>query len=228
MRVISSLFDFFSDKPAKEAAAARVAAQNAGYSQLSDLYGKATDALTSNTGQATSLYQPLLQGTQAGANAYGDASGANGQEGLQRAYAQFMSSPGYQAGLNAQVDQNDRRMASRGMLNSGNTLEDTTKIGIDYANQKFDAYRAGLQPYLGAQQSAVSGAGGLYAGLGQGLAGLYGQQGQAAQGAQTAIGNANADSALAAYNASKNIWTTGAGILQAGAQIAAGKPPASA
>jgi hypothetical protein len=222
------LFDFFSDKPAKEAAAARVAAQNAGYSQLSDLYGKATDALTSNTGQATSLYQPLVQSTGQGSQAYADATGANGPEGLARARANFTATPGYQEGLDMTVDQNDRRLASRGMLNSGNTLLDTTKLATDYASQKYNSYVSGLQPYLGANQSAVGGEAGLYSGLGTGLAGLYSQQGQAAQGAQTAIGNANADSALAAYNASKNIWTTGAGILQAGAQIAAGKPPASA
>ena len=59
-------FDFFSSQPAKDAAAARVAAQNAGYSQLSDLYGQAANALTSNTQQATGLYQPLVQSTGAG------------------------------------------------------------------------------------------------------------------------------------------------------------------
>ena len=149
-------------------------------------------------------------------------AGANGPEGLARARANFTATPGYQEGLNQTLDQNDRRAASRGMLNSGNTLADTSKLATDYANQKYGSYVSALQPYLGANQSAVGGEAGLYSGLGTGLAGLYGQQGQAAQGAQTAIGNANADSALAAYNASKNIWTTRLGVGQAGGSHAPG------
>ena len=82
-----------------------------------------------------------------------------------------------------------------------------------------------LQPYLGANQSAVGGEAGLYSGLGTGLAGLYGQQGQAAQATQTGIGNANADAALADYNASRNIWTTVLGVVQAGLSCAGCRRP---
>jgi hypothetical protein len=110
------------------------------------------------------------------------------------------------------------------MLNSGNTIADTTKLATDYTNRLYGDYVSRLQPYLGANQGAVGGAAGMYANLGQGLAGLYGQQGQAAQATQTGIGNANADAKLADYNASKNIWTTGMGVLQAAASAAAGVP----
>jgi hypothetical protein len=218
------LFDFFSAQPAKDAAAARVAAQNAGYSQLSDLYGQAGNALTTNTQQGIGLYQPLIQSTGAGSSAYADATGANGPEGLARARALFTATPGYQEGLDQTLNQNDRRAASRGMLNSGNTIADTTKLATDYANQKYGSYVQGLQPYLGANQGAVGGAASMYGQLGTGLAGLYGQQGQAAQATQTGIGNANADAAMADYNASGNLWKTFGGIGQAIASAYTGVP----
>jgi hypothetical protein len=139
----------------------------------------------------------------------------------------FTATPGYQEGLNQTLDQNDRRAASRGMLASGNTIADTTKLATDYANQKYGSYVQGLQPYLGANQGAVGGAANLYSGLGTGLAGLYGAQGQAAQATQTGIGNANADAAMADYNASGNLWKSilglGSAALTAGGK-AAGTP----
>ena len=222
MRVIG-LFDYFSSQPSKDAAQAKITGLNQGYQQLSDLYGQGANALTSNVQQGIGLYQPLVQSTTQGSNAYADASGANGPEGLARARANFTATPGYQEGLNQTLDQNDRRAASRGMLNSGNTLADTSKLATDYANQKYGSYVSALQPYLGANQSAVGGEAGLYSGLGAGLAGLYGSQGQAAQATQTGVGNANADAALADYNASGNFWKTLLGGATAVASAVGGK-----
>jgi hypothetical protein len=135
----------------------------------------------------------------------------------------FTQTPGYQEGLNQTLNQNDRRAASRGMLNSGNTIADTTKLATDYANQKYGSYVSGLSPYLSANQGAVGGAASMYGQLGTGLAGLYGQQGQAAQATQTGIGNANAAAALAPQQASQNFWNTliGAGTAAAKAFAAA-------
>lgn len=217
-------FDFFSSKPGKDAAAARVTGLNQGYGQLSDLYGQGAGALTSNTQQGIGLYEPLIQTTQAGSSAYADASGANGPEGLARARANFTATPGYQEGLTQTLDQNDRRAASRGMLNSGNTIADTTKLATDYASQKYGSYVSALSPFLGAAQNAVGGAAGMYSQLGTGLATLYGQQGQAAQATQTGIGNANADAAMADYNASGNLWKTLLGGASAAATYFGAKP----
>jgi hypothetical protein len=108
------------------------------------------------------------------------------------------------------------------MLNSGNTIADTTKLATDYANQKYGSYVSALQPYLGANQNAVSGAGGLYSQLGTGLAGLYGQEGQAAQATQTGIGNAQAAAALAPQQSSLNLWNTIIGGAQAAGKAIAG------
>lgn len=223
MRVIG-LFDYFSSKPAEDAAAARATGFNAGYGQLSDLYGQGRSALTSNTNQGIGLYSNLLAGNQAGANAYGDASGANGAGGLATARGLFTATPGYQEGLDQTLNQNDRRAASRGMLGSGNTAVDTAKLTTGYINQQYGDYVNRLQPYLGANGAGVSGAAGLYQGLGSGLANSFQGQGQAAQATQTGIGNANADAALAPYQASGNFWNTALGAAQAAASIATGVP----
>lgn len=219
------LFDAFSDKPARAAAAARTAGYNAGYGQLSDQFSQGREALGTNYTKATSLYDPLIASTTAGAGAYGDATGANGAEGLARAKESFTSTPGYTEGLNLTLNQNDARAASRGMLGSGNTIADTAKLATDYASQKYGDFVGRLQPFLGANQNAVSGEGGLWAGLGGGLNSSYDAQGQAAQATQTGIGNAGADAALAPYQASGNFWNTLLGAGTAAAKFYGAKTP---
>lgn len=116
------LFDLFSDKPARDAAAARTAGYTAGYGQLADQFGQGRTAATENYGQGIDLYKNLAGAAQPGANAYADATGANGADGLARAKSNFTATPGYTEGLNLSLNSNDARAASRGMIGSGNTI----------------------------------------------------------------------------------------------------------
>lgn len=211
------LFDIFSDKPAQNAAQMQIQGLNKGYDLAGGLYNAGRTDLTTNYGKAGDLFSGLQKGTQAGSDAYGDATGANGPEGLARAKALFTSSPGYTEGLNLTLDQNDRRAASRGMLGSGNTIADTTKLATDYASQKYGDYASKLAPYLGANTAAVTGGAGVNTGLGTALNANNVSQAGLGYQTQAGIGNANANAELAKYAASGNFMNA----LQQAAKTAA-------
>lgn len=208
--------DLFSSKPAEDAALAKQqglttananssADLTAGQSGADALYGKSQDA-----------YGGLAASTKKGSDAYGDATGANGPEGLARAKALFQSDPGYTGGLTTGIDQVNRTASARGDLGGGNTSADEIKFASDYDANKYSDFVGKLAPYLGANGQAVAGQAGAYgsqAGADLGVAGL-----KATNDYNTAagIGNAKADAALAPYSASSNFWSS----LMGGAKLA--------
>src|SRR5690349_1583185 len=110
--------DLFSSDAADQAAKDKIAGINTGITQ-------ANEALDRGLGTANPLYDKaygnfstLAGKFGAGQDAYNDATGVNGAEGLARAKATFTSLPGYQEGINMALDQNDRRAAARGILAS--------------------------------------------------------------------------------------------------------------
>lgn len=214
------LFDLFSNDNANKAAADANAGATAGYNQLSDLYGQGRDALTTNFGDAGDLYKNLFTSYMPGANAYGDATGANGAAGYGRATANFQANPGYQFQMDQGVQALDRTHAAAGNLNSGNADADTLKFATGLANQSYGGYVAGLAPYLSGQAGAVSGAAGVDTGLGTALNTNLTGQGTAANTTQTTIGNNNAGADLNNYKVDANLWNGimgGANFLAGGA-----------
>lgn len=214
--------DLFSAKPAQEAAAAKAqgfatgnttaqTALDAGQTQATPLYG-----------QAYAPFGSLINSTGQGATAYGNATGVNGQSGIDSATANFKSMPGYQGGLDTGVNQVLRTAAQRGDVGGGNTSADEIKFASDYDAGKYGNYVAGLAPYLGANQSAAAGGAavlGAQAGATQATAG---QKAQFGYNAATGTGQANADAALAPYTASQNFWSALMGVGKLGASAAGG------
>lgn len=132
-------------------------------------FGAGRDALTSGYADASALYKPLVASTGAGAAAYGDATGANGAEGIARGGALFKSLPGYSGGLTTGIDAVDRGRAARGDLGGGNTSADIIKFASDYDANKYGSFVSSLAPYLSANNSAVAGAAGVDTGRGVAL-----------------------------------------------------------
>lgn len=210
------IFDIFSSKPAEDAAAAKIAGLRAGQTS-------ATGALDTGLTNANALYgQALVPFTAlsgkfgAGQDAYNDATGVNGAEGLARARQTFTSLPGYQEGIDMAVNLNDRQAAARGMLASGNTIADTTKLATDYASQKYGDYLAALSPNLSGATSAATGQAGVLTGQAGNESGVASQKAGYGWNTETGIGNANADAEMAKYNASSNFWNA----LMGGANLA--------
>lgn len=212
------LFDLFSNDTAEQAAAQRNAGLQQGYSDLSTQYGQGRDALNAGYGQASGLYNNLLSSNTAGANAYGDASGANGAAGYGRATANFQANPGYQFQMDQGQQALNRAHAAAGNLNSGNADADTLKFSQGLANQAYGGYLAGLQPYLGGQQQATAGAANSATGLGGNLNQSFQGQGNAANATQTGVGASNAAATMNNYNVGANQLSA----LTSAAKLAAG------
>ena len=186
-----------------------------GYNALSSAYGQGQQALNTNYGNASNLYQPLLASTGAGATAYGNASGANGAAGLQSATQNFENSGQYGAygfTLGQGLQALDRTHAAAGNLNSGNANTDTMNYATGLAGQQYNNYLQGLSPYLGANANAVSGAAGVAQNLGNQSANLDVLQGNAANANYTGQGASDAAATMNNYNVGANILGAGLGI----------------
>ena len=155
------LFDFFTGDPAKEAAEnnrnlfKQNQQQDLGY--LNTGYSNAQGALNSGIG----AYTPLANLGKSFAGATGnylDAIGANGAAGNSRAVSNFQSAPGYQFQLGQGLQAIDRGAATRGILNSGNTLMAEQKYGNDLANQNYQQYVSNLGSLIYPSITATSGA----------------------------------------------------------------------
>jgi hypothetical protein len=197
----------FSNDTADEAARKANEGRQLGYDQLSGLYQQGRDAATTQFGKASDLYTPLIASYSKGADAYGDASGANGPEGLARADATFKNSGQYGTyGFN--LDQGlqavARSHAAAGNPLSGNADTDATKFASGLASTTYKDYLGGLQPYLGAAGSAVQGAAGVDTGLGTLLNTSDIAQGNAANTTQTGIGATNAAAEMNNYQVGAN------------------------
>jgi hypothetical protein len=208
--------DLFSTQPAQDAAAAKIAGlntanTNAGADLTAGQVG--ADALY---GKAQGAFGGLAASTQKGSDAYGDASGANGPEGLARAKANYTSDPGYSGGLTTGIDQLDRTAAMRGDLGGGNTSADTIKFASDYDANKYGNFVSGLAPYLGANSTAVAGQAGSFGAQAGADLGVAGQKATNSYNTASGVGNANADAAMAPYTASQNFWSS----LMGGANMA--------
>ena len=213
------LFDLFSSGNEEEAARQANQGLQKGYGVASDLYGQGRSALGSNYAAGLAPFQSLFDQSQKGAQAYADASGANGPEGMARARTAFTQTPGYSEGLNSGLDSLDRRAASRGMLASGNNNQDTLKFASDYANNKFGSYLSGLQPYLGQGTASAAGIGGLYGGLGNQLNSSFMGQGNLGYNTEAGIGKNNAAAELSKDQTGMNILNGIMGIGKLGTNL---------
>jgi hypothetical protein len=210
----------FSNDTAEQAAQQRNAGLQQGYDALSSTYGQGRDALNTGYGQASSLYNNLLASNNAGAGAYGDASGANGAAGYTRAQQNFQANPGYQFQMDQGLQALDRTHAAAGNLNSGNADADTLKYATGLANQSYQGYLSGLSPYLSGQQQATAGAANSATGLAGNLNQSYDAQGNAANANYTGQGASNAAATMNNYNVGANqlnALTGGLSFLSGGA-----------
>jgi hypothetical protein len=208
-------FDIFSTDDQKAAAAAETAGLNAGYSQLSDLFGQGRNAL--NTNYAAAL-QPLAQTystAQGGTNQLASllGFGPQGSAGIQDTLKNL---PGYQFALNQGAQNVLRNSEATGTTAGGGTLNALQTQGQGLADQQYFNYAQQLLPFLNAQGTAAGGIAGVNAGLGNQLNTSYQTQGNAAYGTQAGIGNAQAQADLAGLTQSGNIIGAGLGALGAG------------
>lgn len=212
------LFDLFSNDKAEEAAQQRKDGLQKGYDTLSTTYDQGRDALTSNYGYAGDLYKNLMTSYAPGAQAYGDATGANGADGYARARTNFQTDPGYQFQLDQGLQALQRTRSASGDLASGRADTDTLRFATGLADQSYGSYVNRFLPYLTGQGSATAGAAGVATGLGSGLNASYQGQGAAANANYTGQGAADAAATMNNYQVGANVFNA----LKGGAEFVAG------
>lgn len=208
--------DLFSSQPAEDAAKAKIAGIQAGQTQGNTDLSTGLNSAGALYGQAYSPYATLYNKALPGVDAYADATGANGAEGLARAKANYTADPGYSGGLTTGIDQVMRTAAARGDLGGGNTSADEIKFASNYDNQKYSQYVSGLAPWLSAGNSAAAGGASVLGANASANLGVGALKSNLDNGAATGIGNANADADMAKYGASSNFWNA----IMGGAKLA--------
>jgi hypothetical protein len=120
---------------------------------------------------ADDFYQPLAERFNTGSRHFADAMGLGGRDGYEAAQRRFRTSPGYEFQLEQAEQAAQRGANAGGMLASGNTLAELTRLGQGLADQEWDDYLGRLEGYDG-KATAVAGArAGLAADRGRAVAG---------------------------------------------------------
>lgn len=187
MSALGNLMGLFTGEPALESQQQARAATQAGFTDASKY-------LTDNTGKAVASYDtasgrwlPLQGEAKGGYDAYADASGANGPEGLARARAAYESTGAYGTPLKMSNDEIMRRFAGTGL--TSNNLNAVAGNTADLLQKGYFQYADKLAPWL---QQANTVAGGL-SGIDTGTGNLWNTLGQNLATART--GQAAADAA---------------------------------
>lgn len=215
--------DLFSTKPAQQAATDAKAGYAAGETNASTELTKGQTGADALYGKAYAPFASLIDSTGKGAGTYADAVGVNGADGIARAGSTFKALPGYSGGLTTGIDQVMRTNARAGNLGGGNNTADEIRFASDYDNQKYGNYVSSLAPYLGANQSAISGGAGVLGTQAAADLGVAGKKADNIYNASVGAGNAQAQADLAPYNASQNFWSALMGLGNMGAKAFGGK-----
>lgn len=221
MRVIS-IFDIFTGKSAKDAAAKNTAEYNKykteGLGDLDTGFAGAKPAVEN----AIEAYTPISElGAKygRGTDLYMDALGINGGAGTTRATGSFQTSPGYRFMVDEAVDRGTRAAAR--FSPGGNEIDAVTRLGSNLANQEWGNWLTRLGGFIPQEQGAMTtAAGGRAAGFGA-MAGLHSTdalnrvnlRGNVAGG----IANSNTAAAKAQMDASSAFWN---GLMSLGGNAA--------
>jgi hypothetical protein len=226
--------DLFSTDAADKAAADLKAAYGNASTTANNTLQGGLDTATGLYDKALVPFQTLAGNYTANKSAYDDATGVNGQAGIDRATAAFKALPGYSGGLTTGIDQVNRTAAARGDLGGGNTSADEIKFASDYDNQKYSNYLQSLLPgynaFTGAATTGATGQAGVLGSEAAANLGVTGQQATNDYNSTVGQGQAQSQADLAPYQASSNFWgaLTGLGSLALKASGIGGFAPAGA
>lgn len=171
-----------------------------GYRDLKKSYGQATKAIGKSTDAATGEitagrdaalgeYDPYVESTAGAPQLYSDALGLGGAEGSDRAVEAFRAGPGYDFRIDQGVNALQRLNASRGRLDSGNTMIDVLKFAGGEADQEYGSW---LDRLRGEKEFGAGIAGaraGIYTGAAGETAGLLEREGTRKGAIKTGLGD---------------------------------------
>lgn len=217
-----SIFDVFTGKAAKDAAAANAAQYNKyGTDALRDLDTGMTLALP-QLDNAIGAYDSVADlGAKygRGTNLYMDALGINGAVGTARARGAFTTSPGYEFMVNEATDRAQR--AGARFSPGGNEMDAVSRVASGLAGQEYGKYLDRLGGFVSPEmQTTGAAASGRAAGYGA-KAGAYGNDAQSRVNVRgnvaSGVANSNNQAAQAQMNASSQFWN---GLFSLGGNVA--------
>ena len=127
-------------------------------------------------------------------NAYYDALGLTGPEGVSRTQNRFTTGPGYQFQVDEATKNAINAAASRGAVGGGSTVQAIADRARGLASGEYGSYLDRLAGFVNPQLQATAGAAGGIAGANKTLADIY-TQGYGAQG-QAQLGTAGAQAGV--------------------------------
>lgn len=190
----TNIWGALTGDPMQNAAQTMQQAITQGYNVQAGNYADARKAITGNYANAISQFTPYTGLGFSGTQAYADASGANGPEGLARARANFdaMVKPDYNLAVDAM-----QRVGNAGGVALGNISNEAGKYVANTLAGQYGDYVSRLAPWLNYGTTTASDLANLYTGQGTALAGNYTGMGDAAARAFGAYGQAGAQGDMA-------------------------------
>lgn len=187
--------------------------QNNSIGALNKNYQQALD--TNN--RAKALYDPYRTQGLAALGQYADATGQNGQEGHDRAVANFRAGPGYERQVEEATDAVARKASAMGVLGSGNTMAAITDRASHLADLEYDDYLDRLNGTVqlgydatGRQAGILGDRAGLFTQRGRDKAGVYqgftGMDINSRQRTASGVADALHGGMTAGENAASNRW----------------------
>ena len=167
--------------------------------------------------QGTAAWQPLVNPSVGGFNAYADITGANGPAGQTRAQQLFQTDPGYQFARDQALQATQRATGTGGFQGSGNVLTALTDRASGLAQQQYGQYVQRMQPWLTVAPQVAGANAGLATWQGGNLANIAGAQGNLYANTANAIGQSQAAADIAQQNAQNSFL---GGILGLGTKLA--------
>ncbi|RPJ54520.1 MAG: hypothetical protein EHM24_31670 [Acidobacteria bacterium] len=185
-------------------------------------YADAIKSLQGGYGEAADQWQPYHQQSMAGYGMYQNALGLGGAAGTAAAQGAFKAGPGYQWNVDQATNQAQRAANKVGGLYGGNTVDQTTRLASNLANQEYDKWVGNLQGFQGAAQASTGALADIYSQRGQGVAARQADQGQQLAGLYSGIGQAQIGKGTAGAALTSDYYGSQAGRTSSYGQSAAG------
>lgn len=160
-----------------------------GLDQISRGENRATRYITSGRDAALAELDPYATAAAPAAGLYSDAIGLNGGAGNDRAVAAFQTGPGYQFQMDQGMQALQRLNASRGRLDSGNTMIDAMGFAGGLANQEYGNWLDRLQGQQEFGAGIAGGRAGIYTGTGSELGSMAEGAGTRRAAIKTGLGD---------------------------------------
>ncbi len=210
------LFDLFSDKNEKKAAAAQKAGLRAGRNVAYGELDKGLGDYNRFADQAYGEFAPYADVAKKGASAYADALGLNGADAAAAARENFGKSAGYDFARDEALQAVERSASAGGYLGSGNLATALQDRAAGLASTESNAWLDRLGGLMGQGVNVAGQQAGVRTGQGTAAYNTAGTKGQIGWNTETGQGQAEAEYQKSKDQSGMNIFNAVTGLIKLG------------